>query len=100
MAGLGGVKIAEGELLDMIEQVLAHVVLHAHPEDMAPIVDDILEQRPQQVEPQQGGADLEKRASFCCGRMLSITHCTATGKTRSSPAMAKAQLKSSRKSGR
>ncbi len=60
VAGFGVVKVAERELLNMVKEVLAHIILHAHTEDMAPVINDILEQRPQQVEPQQAGADTEK----------------------------------------
>ena len=61
VAGAVLVVEAEGEGLEVAEQVLADVRLHQYAEGVAPVADHVLQARPQEVGGQQYGDDAEKR---------------------------------------
>ena len=56
LAGFMLIVVGEGELLQMVEQVAAHVRLHPHAHDVALILDEIVQPHPHQVDQQHADA--------------------------------------------
>ena len=56
LAGLVLIVVAEGELLQVVEEVGAHVGLHPHAHDMALVLNEEIQAHPQQVDQQYADA--------------------------------------------
>lgn len=53
LAGAVVVEEFEGHLLQVAEEIAAHIRLHAHAHQVAPVIDKIIEPRHDEIQPQQ-----------------------------------------------
>src|SRR5690606_1471019 len=70
MSGLGVVEITEGELVEMVERLAAHVGLDADPQRVAPIVDDGQQDGVEQVNDQQSAGGGQNPEPVLAGQKL------------------------------